>query len=91
MAIIMVVILIWLIVLTFQLRKFTARYQIITKNGDVKELSHILENLMKEHHLIKRDIGELVHRCDTIEKNDLLHIQKIGLLRFNPFKDTGGD
>lgn len=26
-----------------------------------------------------------------IEKDGQLHIQKIGLLRFNPFKDTGGD
>ena len=29
--------------------------------------------------------------CDTIQKEGLLHIQKVGLLRFNPFKDTGGD
>ncbi len=29
--------------------------------------------------------------CDRIEKEGSLHIQKIGLLRFNPFKDTGGD
>ena len=29
--------------------------------------------------------------CDTIEKEGKFHIQKVGLLRFNPFKDTGGD
>jgi Protein of unknown function (DUF4446) len=30
-------------------------------------------------------------QCDKIEKDERYHIQKIGLLRFNPFKDTGGD
>lgn len=29
--------------------------------------------------------------CDRIEKEGQFHIQKVGLLRFNPFKDTGGD
>lgn len=39
----------------------------------------------------KKDIAELTKRCATIEKDGEYHIQKIGLLRFNPFKDTGGD
>lgn len=29
--------------------------------------------------------------CDRIEKDGNFHIQKVGLVRFNPFKDTGGD
>ncbi len=29
--------------------------------------------------------------ADKIHKDGLLHIQKVGLVRFNPFKDTGGD
>jgi hypothetical protein len=41
--------------------------------------------------IAKKDIDQLITRCDTIEKQQQFHIQKIGLLRFNPFKDTGGD
>ena len=33
----------------------------------------------------------LKKRCDVLERDSTLHIQKIGLIRFNPFKDTGGD
>lgn len=46
---------------------------------------------MKELHGTKKGLAELAKRYDTIEKDSRFHIQKIGLLRFNPFKDTGGD
>ncbi|MCL5432874.1 MAG: DUF4446 family protein, partial [Patescibacteria group bacterium] len=41
--------------------------------------------------LAKKDIDNLAARCDKIDNDGLFHIQKIGLVRFNPFKDTGGD
>ena len=50
-----------------------------------------LEELLKEVDLFKKDLGNIKDQCVKIEQNNLLHIQKIGLLRFNPFKDTGGN
>ena len=41
--------------------------------------------------IAKKDIDNLKLYCDKIQRDSLLHIQKIGLVRFNPFKDTGGD
>jgi len=66
-------------------------YQVLTKGVNKKNLEFVLENLTKETHLVKKNISNLISRCDTIEKNETYYIQKIGLLRFNPFKDTGGD
>ena len=51
----------------------------------------VLDTLMGDVRGIKKDLANLTDRCVTIEKESLYHIQKIGLLRFNPFKDTGGD
>ena len=51
----------------------------------------VLTTIVRDVHAAKKDIAHLSSRCDTIEKEQLYHIQKIGLLRFNPFKDTGGD
>jgi hypothetical protein len=82
---------IWLIAVSYLLWKSSNRHKIITRNGDTKSLHTILETLTREQLQMKKDIDELLNRCDTIEKNNLFHIQKIGLLRFNPFKDTGGD
>lgn len=56
-----------------------------------KTLEAVLTNIVRDVHTAKKDIAHLSSRCDTIEKDQLFHIQKIGLLRFNPFKDTGGD
>lgn len=50
-----------------------------------------MENLLQDVNASKKDIAYLKSYCDKIQKEGLLHIQKIGLVRFNPFKDTGGD
>ncbi len=82
---------IWLALLTFYLHKTTRHYQALTQGVNKKTLGIILEDLIKDLKNAKNDIAKLINRCDTIEENDKYHIQKIGLLRFNPFKDTGGD
>lgn len=58
---------------------------------DQKTLPAVLESILKDLGLAKKDIALLLKRCDNIEKESKEHLQKIGLLRFNPFKDTGGD
>lgn len=82
---------IWLIVLSFFFWKLYARYEALTDGGNKKTLPEVLEQLMKDVQLTKHHIAEITKRCDKIEKEGSLHIQKVGLLRFNPFKDTGGD
>ena len=58
--------------------------------GD-RGLKPLLEDLLKVSADNKKDIEMLRHYCDRIEEEGHFHIQKVGLLRFNPFKDTGGD
>ncbi len=50
-----------------------------------------MEELLNQTEASKKDIDYLKDYSLKLEKDGLLHIQKIGLLRFNPFKDTGGD
>jgi len=83
--------LIWLIILSVLFWKISSHYNNLTKNASKKSLSAILDEVLKQIDLSKKDVDILKNRCDKIEKDGLLHIQKIGLLRFNPFKDTGGD
>lgn len=58
--------------------------------GD-KNFKTIMETFLKDIDVAKRDIENLKLYCDKIQRDGSLHIQKIGLIRFNPFKDTGGD
>jgi hypothetical protein len=63
----------------------------LTNGVSKKKLEFVLENITRDLINVKKDISHLDFRCDTIEKGEVFHIQRIGLLRFNPFKDTGGD
>lgn len=82
---------IWLIGLTIVFLRLSSHYNNLLKGASTKTLKSVLEEVLAEIHLSKKDIDSLRNRCDKIEKDNVGHIQKIGLLRFNPFKDTGGD
>lgn len=88
---IVAVIFVWLVTLTFFFARILSHYNRITKGVSNKSLKTVLEELLKETEINKKDIDYLKQYSLKLEKDGLLHIQKVGLLRFNPFKDTGGD
>jgi hypothetical protein len=81
----------WLLVLTIIYWRTLSHYNKLTKGISEKSLKSVLEKLLKDADISKTDIDYLKEYCAKIEKDGLLHIQKLGLVRFNPFKDTGGD
>ncbi len=68
-----------------------SHYNKLGKGLADKNFKSIMETLLRDVGIARKDIDNLKLYCDKIEKEGLLHIQKIGLVRFNPFKDTGGD
>lgn len=87
----LVFVVIWLLVLSFFSVRMILHYQRLTKGSQDRNLKSILEDLLTGIGKAQKDIDFLQQQCDRIEKEGDFHIQKIGLLRFNPFKDTGGD
>lgn len=81
----------WLLILTIFFWRTLSHYNNLTKGVSEKSLKAVLEKLLKDSELTKKDVDFLKNYCDRIEKDGFLHIQKVGLVRFNPFKDTGGD
>ncbi len=63
----------------------------LVKDGKKESLVTILDEIMKRDEQSKKVLDELNGRYDKLEKDGQSHIQKIGLVRFNPFKETGGD
>ena len=63
----------------------------LVKDGKKESLVKIIDDLGLREQENKKVIEELRHEYIKLEKQGLAHIQKIGLVRFNPFKDTGGD
>jgi hypothetical protein len=85
------VIFLWLFIVTVFLWRSLSHYNKLGKGLTEKNFKSIIENLLKDVSVNRKDIDYLKSYCDKIQKEGLLHIQKIGLVRFNPFKDTGGD
>jgi hypothetical protein len=89
--IVIVVVVIWLLVLTaiyiYSLRGLTS----LNKQVGKKDLSTILNKLLSERGKSIKDIKELKDEIDKLEEEVNLHVQKIGLVRFNPFEEIGGD
>jgi len=89
--ILILVLIIWVSALSVFLWKTINHYNKLTKGLTDKSLHSVLENIIKDFNKSKKDIDFLKEYCDTLRRDGLLHIQKIGLVRFNPFKDTGGN
>lgn len=88
---VLALIFVWLLSLSFFFWRILQHYNKLTNGVSEKGLKAILDNLLREAELNKKDIEYLKEYSARIEKDGLLHIQKVGLIRFNPFKDTGGD
>jgi hypothetical protein len=88
---VLLLLILWLIVISFFLWKAFYHYNKLGQGMKDKNFKSIMENLLQDVNIAKKDIENLKLYCGKIEREGSLHIQKIGLVRFNPFKDTGGD
>ncbi len=59
-----------------------------TKKGDLKR---VLEKVLATEVENKKVIKMLSKEIDKLESEGQFHVQKVGLIRFNPFRETGGD
>lgn len=88
---IFIVIGVWLLALSFFLYRFFNLYQKLTKGVNAGDIKKLLEKILSRGDANTKEIKEIFKRLDAIEEADKKHIQKIGLVRFNPFNELGGD
>lgn len=89
--VLLVVSLVWLLLLTVLFWRMLVHYNKLTGGEGAKGLKPLLEDVLRSQNETKKDIANLQEQYARIDKEGQFHIQKVGLLRFNPFKDTGGD
>ncbi len=65
-------------------------YNTLTKDISEHGLKAILEQILKRQQGLLRKTEQLESLLNDLQKDGRFHIQKIGLVRFNPFSDTGG-
>jgi hypothetical protein len=81
----------WLGVLSFFLYRYIKHYNLLTENTNKSDLVKILETILASQDIHRDNLEKLSKTVENIKKEDVLHLQKTGLIRFNPFNDSGGD
>ncbi len=81
----------WLVVLTFWLYKINAHYKSLVSRSDKKTLVEILKDLLSQSKNTEKRLIEAEARLELAVKSAEKHIQKVGLVRFNPYQETGGN
>lgn len=81
---------IWMGIISVLLIRMISHYNRLSKGVTKAGLLEVLEGMFRSIH----DLGARVDRIDK-QTNKLtidgsLHVQRIGIVRFNPFADTGG-
>ena len=87
----LIVISLWLIVLSVLLFKSIRHYQRLTQGVGKKKLREILEDILSSQKVTEEETKKLVAKFEDHFEKSKKHLQKIGLVRYNPFSDTGGD
>lgn len=81
----------WFLTLTISLIWIWRFLNKLTKGAKEKELVKILENILAEATKNTGGIEELKKQIARIDTEAVAHIQKVGLIKFNPFSEVGGD
>jgi len=79
----------WLIIISWQLYKTKRHYLHLVKRTKKENLDEILEKVLKNDEQFSGDIQKISRDLSQFSDKLKLSIQKIGLLRFNPFEHDG--
>lgn len=82
--------LLWLIVISYYLYKLINRYNRLTYGIQKKNLTDVIDKILSDVQSTKHDLSRLDGKVEEITEAGKSHVQKVGIVRFNPFPDTGG-
>lgn len=81
---------VWLVLLTVWFYRIYRHYNNLTHGVSGIGLQDTLESLMTSVRQVKKSATQTEDQVRFLTLDGKRHIQKIGIVRFNPFSDTGG-
>ncbi len=89
--ILVVILIVWNGVLSYFFYKIWTSLQKVS-NGEKKEtMLELLSRVLEHEKKLSQTLVETNKKVEGLIFDSQFYIQKIGLVRFNPFNDTGGD
>ncbi|HLN19141.1 MAG TPA: DUF4446 family protein [Patescibacteria group bacterium] len=87
----LIIFLTWLVALQSKLNKLSKKNEDFFSGGKTANLEELLLNNAKAIKTLDGDIQELFNISNKINSLSLRGLFKFGIVRFNPFRDVGGD
>ena len=91
LAAVSLVLLVLVITLFRRTSRFERRFASLTRGADGKSLEAVIDASLDKVYAVAREVDELAARSAVLEQTQRRAFQRIGLVRFNPFEDTGGN
>lgn len=85
------VVLIWLMGLTFFIWKQSNFLKSLFPKSGERDIRKKFEEVLSQVAGFDSNLEKLKNKLSEVEKSGLEHIQRVEVLRFNPYGDTGGD
>ncbi|MEF8847190.1 MAG: DUF4446 family protein [Candidatus Paceibacterota bacterium] len=79
-----------IVFLTYQVFALKRRLGRFLRNGD-KDLEELLSSQVEKVEQQQKQVDNIKERVHNLEDTSKITFQKVGLVRFNPFKQTGSD
>ncbi len=80
----------WVTGLTIAVLRMIRHYNTLTDGATKASLKEALDHLMQTQKKLEQETKDLYSKVAEEKKDGQFHIQRMGLVRFNPFSDTGG-
>ena len=81
----------WNIIIHIQVKKLKKKSEALFAGKKIPDLEELLLNQNKTLKILDKDIQELYNISNQINALALRGFHKLGVVRFNPFKDVGGN
>lgn len=86
----LIFLLLWLSVLSFLLFRVKSGWRKLSQ-GKNQNLGQVLETVLSRQEVTNKTVAKIVQEIGQLGTLTKLSFQKTGLVRYNPFEDTGGD
>lgn len=89
--IVLLVFFIWNVYLSYNLSRVKKRTRSFFASSEAKDLEEIIYKQIKKTNEVDGEIKKLIENNSKIRENMAKCVQKVGVVRFNPFGDVGGN
>jgi len=89
--VVVLILLVAIVALARRTRRLDARLAGLTRGAEGSSLEAVLDAHLEKVQAVAREVDEVVARQAVLEAAQRKAFQRVGLVRYNPFEETGGN